>query len=54
MALKLGSSDSHMVGSQLLQLLHTDETEQKAPDVEFFVAEIVACGFKREQCSLQM
>ena len=34
MALKQGNSDSHMAGSQLLQLLHTDETEQKASNVE--------------------
>ena len=37
MALKQGDSDSYHIwrsGSQLLKLLHTDETEQKAPDVE--------------------
>ena len=38
MALKHGYSNSHEASSQLLQLLHTDETEQKAPDVE------IPCG----------
>ena len=39
--LKQGNSDSYHIwrlGSQLLQLLHTDETEQKAPDIE------ILCG----------
>ena len=36
--LRQGNSDSHMAGSQLLQLLHTDETEQKEPDIE------ILCG----------
>ena len=40
-SLKQGNSDSYHIwrsGSRLLQLLHTDETEQKAPDVE------ILCG----------
>ena len=46
MALKQGNSDSHMAGSQLLQLLHTDETvNRKRLILKFVVAEIVVCGF---------
>ena len=44
MAPKQGNSDSHMAGSQLLQLLHTDETEQKAPDVEIEILCGRDCG----------
>ena len=34
MALKQGNFDSQIPGNQLLQSLHTDETEQKAPDAK--------------------
>ena len=40
-------------GSQLLQLLHTDETvSRKHLMLKFFVAEIIACRFERELYSL--
>ena len=46
--LKQGNSDSYQIwrsGSQLLQLLHRDETKQKAPGVE------IICG---GDCGLQV
>ena len=49
-ALKQGNSDSHTAGSQLLQLLHTDETvSRKRLMLKFLEAEIVVYGFQRER-----
>ena len=50
MAVKQGNSDSHMAVRQLAAAMATQRwnCEQKAPDVEFCEADIVACRFQRD------